>query len=99
MQLSGTTSDVEAGQTITVIFGGKATPPRLPRAAPGLTIPATDLATLPDGAANVGPASATSQVTAPGQRMLTASMPPRHPLPSTPSPATIFLTPPKRDRR
>ncbi|WP_425341540.1 Ig-like domain-containing protein [Escherichia coli] len=42
-----------SGQTITVIFGGKATPPRLPRAAPGLTIPAADLATLPDGAANV----------------------------------------------
>lgn len=35
LQLSGTTSGVEAGQTITVIFGGKATPPRLPRIIAG----------------------------------------------------------------
>ncbi len=35
LQLSGTTSGVEAGQTITVIFGGKVTPPRLPRIIAG----------------------------------------------------------------
>ncbi len=54
LQLSGTTSDVEAGQTITVIFGGKSYTTTV--AAGGtwrLTIPAADLATLPDGAANV----------------------------------------------
>ena len=54
LQLSGTTSDVEAGQTITVIFGGKSyTTTVAADNSWGLTIPAADLATLPDGAANV----------------------------------------------
>ncbi|HHK9425296.1 TPA: Ig-like domain-containing protein, partial [Escherichia coli] len=54
LQLSGTTSDVEAGQTITVIFGGKSyTTTVAADNTWGLTIPAADLATLPDGAANV----------------------------------------------
>ncbi|WP_341423486.1 BapA-related adhesin SiiEA [Escherichia fergusonii] len=54
LQLSGTTSDVEAGQTITVIFGGKSyTTTVAANNTWGLTIPAADLATLPDGAANI----------------------------------------------
>ncbi|HEI2462082.1 TPA: Ig-like domain-containing protein [Escherichia coli] len=54
LQLSGTTSDVEAGQTITVIFGGKSyTTTVAADNTWGLTIPAVDLATLPDGTANV----------------------------------------------
>ncbi|EOQ3434849.1 Ig-like domain-containing protein [Escherichia coli] len=54
LQLSGTTSDVEAGQTITVIFGGKSyTTTVAADNTWGLTIPAADLATLPDGAANI----------------------------------------------
>uniref|UniRef100_UPI0035A21D08 Ig-like domain-containing protein n=4 Tax=Escherichia fergusonii TaxID=564 RepID=UPI0035A21D08 len=54
LQLSGTTSGVEAGQTITVIFGGKSyTTTVATDNTWGLTIPAADLATLPDGAANV----------------------------------------------
>ncbi|HFV2253021.1 TPA: Ig-like domain-containing protein [Escherichia coli] len=54
LQLSGTTSGVEAGQTITVIFGGKSyTTTVAADNSWGLTIPAVDLATLPDGAANV----------------------------------------------
>ncbi|HBA9120291.1 TPA: Ig-like domain-containing protein [Escherichia coli] len=54
LQLSGTTSDVEAGQTITVIFGGKSyTTTVAADNSWGLTIPAADLTTLPDGAANV----------------------------------------------
>ncbi|MEJ9290377.1 Ig-like domain-containing protein [Escherichia coli] len=54
LQLSGTTSGVEAGQTITVIFGGKSyTTTVAADNTWGLTIPAADLATLPDGAANV----------------------------------------------
>ncbi|HBC1540193.1 TPA: Ig-like domain-containing protein [Escherichia coli] len=54
LQLSGTTSGVEAGQTITVIFGGKSyTTTVAADNTWGLTIPAVDVATLPDGAANV----------------------------------------------
>ncbi|QMB00644.1 Ig-like domain-containing protein [Escherichia fergusonii] len=54
LQLSGTTSDVEAGQTITVIFGGKSYITTVAADNTwGLTIPAADLATLPDGAANI----------------------------------------------
>ncbi|WP_244598992.1 BapA-related adhesin SiiEA, partial [Escherichia coli] len=54
LQLSGTTSGVEAGQTITVIFGGKSYTTTVATGGTwGLTIPAADLATLPDGAANV----------------------------------------------
>ncbi|HCP1393232.1 TPA: Ig-like domain-containing protein [Escherichia coli] len=54
LQLSGTTSDVEAGQTITVFFGGKSyTTTVAADNTWGLTIPAADVATLPDGAANV----------------------------------------------
>ncbi|HGZ1990957.1 TPA: Ig-like domain-containing protein [Escherichia coli] len=54
LQLSGTTSGVEAGQTITVIFGGKSyTTTVATDNSWELTIPAADLATLPDGAANV----------------------------------------------
>ncbi|HFL5096998.1 TPA: Ig-like domain-containing protein [Escherichia coli] len=54
LQLSGTTSNVEAGQTITVIFGGKSyTTTVAADNTWGLTIPAADVATLPDGAANV----------------------------------------------
>ncbi|EKI17873.1 exoprotein, RTX family [Escherichia coli EC96038] len=54
LQLSGTTSGVEAGQTITVIFGGKSyTTTVAADNTWGLTIPAADVATLPDGAANV----------------------------------------------
>ncbi|EMB4957956.1 BapA-related adhesin SiiEA [Escherichia coli] len=54
LQLSGTTSGVEAGQTITVIFGGKSyTTTVAADNTWGLTIPAVDLATLPDGTANV----------------------------------------------
>ncbi|MBE8059005.1 Ig-like domain-containing protein, partial [Escherichia coli] len=54
LPLSGTTSGVEAGQTITVIFGGKSyTTTVAADNTWGLTIPAVDVATLPDGAANV----------------------------------------------
>ncbi|ORT33011.1 adhesin, partial [Escherichia coli] len=54
LQLSGTTSGVEAGQTITVIFGGKSyTTTVAADNTWGLTIPVADVATLPDGAANV----------------------------------------------
>ena len=45
---------VEAGQTITVIFGGKSYTTTVAAGGTwGLTIPVADLATLPDGAANV----------------------------------------------
>ncbi|HBK9516469.1 BapA-related adhesin SiiEA [Escherichia coli] len=51
--VSGTTT-AEAGQTITVIFGGKSYITTVAADNTwGLTIPAADLATLPDGAANV----------------------------------------------
>ncbi|HBD5083498.1 TPA: Ig-like domain-containing protein [Escherichia coli] len=54
LQLSGTTSGVEVGQTITVIFGGKSYTTTVAAGGTwGLTIPSADLATLPDGAANV----------------------------------------------
>ncbi|HAI8688925.1 TPA: Ig-like domain-containing protein [Escherichia coli] len=54
LQLSGTTSGVEAGQTITVIFGGKSYTTTVATGGSwGLTVPAADLATLSDGAANV----------------------------------------------
>ncbi|HAW0817273.1 TPA: Ig-like domain-containing protein [Escherichia coli] len=54
LQLSGTTSGVEAGQNITVIFGDKSyTTTVAADNTWGLTIPAADVATLPDGAANV----------------------------------------------
>ncbi|EGE0248297.1 adhesin [Escherichia coli] len=54
LQFSGTTSGVEAGQTITVIFGGKSYTTTVATGGSwGLTVPAADLATLPDGAANV----------------------------------------------
>ncbi|WP_044083344.1 Ig-like domain-containing protein, partial [Escherichia coli] len=54
LKLSGTTSGVEAGQTITVIFGGKSYTTTVATGGSwGLTVPAADLATLPDGAANV----------------------------------------------
>ncbi len=54
LQLSGTTSGVEAGQTITVIFGGKSyTTTVATDNSWGLTVPAADLTALPDGAANV----------------------------------------------
>ncbi|HAV7813356.1 TPA: Ig-like domain-containing protein [Escherichia coli] len=52
--LSGTTFGVEAGQTITVIFGGKSyTTTVAADNTWGMTIPAVDLTALPDGAANV----------------------------------------------
>ena len=54
LQLSGTTFGVEAGQTITVIFGGKSyTTTVAADNTWGMTIPAVDLTALPDGAANV----------------------------------------------
>ncbi len=54
LQLSGTTFGVEAGQTITVIFGGKSyTTTVAADNTWGLTVPAADLTALPDGAANV----------------------------------------------
>ncbi|GEG08581.1 hypothetical protein EC150222_02030 [Escherichia coli O145:H28] len=54
LTLSGNTSGVEVGQTVTVTFGGKSyTTTVAADNSWGLTIPAADLATLPDGAANV----------------------------------------------
>lgn len=53
LQLSGTTSDVEAGQTITVIFGGKSYTTTVAAGGTGADNPSSRSATLPDGAANV----------------------------------------------
>ncbi|NAG37190.1 Ig-like domain-containing protein, partial [Escherichia coli] len=54
LTLSGSTSGIESGQTVTVTFGGKSyTTTVAADNSWGLTIPAADLATLPDGAANV----------------------------------------------
>ncbi|EYD87449.1 bacterial Ig-like domain family protein [Escherichia coli 1-176-05_S3_C2] len=54
LTLSGSTSGIESGQTVTVTFGGKTYTASV--AANGnwsVNVPAADLATLPDGAANV----------------------------------------------
>ncbi|HAW2073498.1 TPA: Ig-like domain-containing protein [Escherichia coli] len=54
LTLSGSTSGIESGQTVTVTFGGKTYTASI--AANGswsVNVPAADLAILPDGAANV----------------------------------------------
>ncbi len=52
--LSGTTTNVEPGQTVTVTFGGKTyTASVAANGSWSVTVPAADLAALPDGAANV----------------------------------------------
>ena len=52
--LSGSTSGIESGQTVTVTFGGKTyTASVAANGSWSVTVPAADLATLPDGAANV----------------------------------------------
>ena len=54
LTLSGSTSGIESGQTVTVTFGGKTyTASVAANGSWSITVPAADLATLPDGAANV----------------------------------------------
>lgn len=54
LTLSGSTSGIESGQTVTVIFGGKTyTASVAANGSWSVNVPAADLATLPDGAANV----------------------------------------------
>ncbi len=54
LTLSGSTSGIESGQTVTVTFGGKTyTASVAANGSWSVTVPAADLATLPDGAANV----------------------------------------------
>ncbi|MCV4802002.1 Ig-like domain-containing protein, partial [Escherichia coli] len=54
LTLSGSTSGVEAGQTVTITFGGKTyTASVAANGSWSVNVPAADLATLPDGAANV----------------------------------------------
>ncbi|MFP1463567.1 hypothetical protein ACLB1E_30205 [Escherichia coli] len=54
LTLSGSTSGIESGQTVTVTFGGKTyTASVAANGSWSVTVPAADLATLPDGTANV----------------------------------------------
>lgn len=54
LTLSGSTSGIESGQTVTVTFGGKTyTASVASNGSWSVNVPAGDLATLPDGAANV----------------------------------------------
>ncbi|MWL81006.1 Ig-like domain-containing protein, partial [Escherichia coli] len=54
LTLSGSTSGIENGQTVTVTFGGKTyTASVAANGSWSVNVPAADLATLPDGAANV----------------------------------------------
>ncbi|HHQ1669152.1 TPA: BapA-related adhesin SiiEA [Escherichia coli] len=54
LTLSGSTSGIESGQTVTVTFGGKTyTASVAANGSWSKTVPVADLATLPDGAANV----------------------------------------------
>ncbi|EMV5397523.1 BapA-related adhesin SiiEA [Escherichia coli] len=54
LTLSGSTSGIESGQTVTVTFGGKTyTASVAANGSWSVNVPAGDLATLPDGAANV----------------------------------------------
>ncbi|EFW0658607.1 Ig-like domain-containing protein [Shigella dysenteriae] len=54
LTLSGSTSGIESGQTVTVTFGGKTyTASVAANGSWSVNVPAADLATLPDGAANV----------------------------------------------
>ncbi|HFO3211453.1 TPA: Ig-like domain-containing protein, partial [Escherichia coli] len=54
LTLSGSTSGIESGQTVTVTFGGKTyTVSVAANGSWSVTVPAADLAALPDGAANV----------------------------------------------
>ena len=54
LTLSGSTSGIASGQTVTVTFGGKTyTASVAANGSWSVTVPAADLATLPDGAANV----------------------------------------------
>ncbi len=54
LTLSGSTSGIESGQTVTVTFGGKTyTTSVAANGSWSVNVPAGDLATLPDGAANV----------------------------------------------
>ncbi|NAJ54030.1 Ig-like domain-containing protein, partial [Escherichia coli] len=54
LTLSGSTSGIESGHTVTVTFGGKTyTASVAANGSWSVTVPAADLATLPDGAANV----------------------------------------------
>ncbi|EOM2448401.1 Ig-like domain-containing protein [Escherichia coli] len=54
LTLSGSTSGIESGQTVTVTFGGKTyTASVAANGSWSVNVPAADLATLPEGAANV----------------------------------------------
>ncbi|GEE97334.1 hypothetical protein EC14744_04134 [Escherichia coli O145:H28] len=54
LTLSGSTSGIESGQTVTVTFGGKTyTASVAANGSWSVNVPAADLASLPDGAANV----------------------------------------------
>ncbi|HAL3034582.1 TPA: Ig-like domain-containing protein [Escherichia coli] len=54
LTLSGSTSEIESGQTVTVTFGGKTyTASVAANGSWSVNVPAADLAILPDGAANV----------------------------------------------
>ncbi len=96
--VSGSTSGVEAGQTVTVTFGGKNyTTTVESNGSWTVNVPPADLALRYRTArATCRRASAILTATAPRRIARIALMPPRRLLPSTPSPATIFLTPPKR---
>ena len=75
--VSSSTSGVEAGQTVTVTFGGKITPPLEANGSWTVNVPPADLAALPDGAGNVQ--ASVSNINGNSARPIarTASMPPR----------------------
>ncbi|MCZ5551373.1 hypothetical protein O5707_07230 [Escherichia coli] len=90
--VSGSTSGVEAGQTVTVTFGGKNyTTTVEANGSWTVNVPPADLAALPDGAGNVQ--ASVSNINGNSARPIAriASMPPRRLLLSTPSPATILF--------
>ncbi|HAN4399510.1 TPA: Ig-like domain-containing protein [Escherichia coli] len=101
LTLSGSTSGIESGQTVTVTFGGKTyTASVAANGSWSITVPAADLATLPDGAANVqASVSSASGNSVPRRLMRIALTPARRRSPLTPSPATISLTPQRREIR
>ncbi|MFP1496416.1 Ig-like domain-containing protein [Escherichia coli] len=78
LTLSGSTTGVEAGQTVTVISGGKTyTASVAANGSWSTAVPAADMAALRDVMPVHRPASAMSTATAPPLPTLTASMPAR----------------------
>ncbi len=100
LTLSGSTSGIESGQTVTVTFGGKTyTASVAANGSWSVNVPAADLAILPDGARTCRLVSAARAVTVPRRPMRIALTPAHRRSPLTPLPATIFLTPRRREAR